>query len=111
SPCGAIAKRIAPTGGSNRRNTLRYSAALPPSRLHPARQQRLEQYPQIEPGRPVVDVMEVVIDAAAHLVVGVGLAAKAVDLRPAGDARQHVVAARIERDLLLVFAIVRERMR
>jgi hypothetical protein len=48
---------------------------------------------------------------SAHLVVGVGLAAQAVDLRPAGDARQHVVAPRIARDLLLVFAIVRERVR
>ena len=79
--------------------------------LHAARQQRLEQDPQVQPGRPVVDVIEVVIDARAHLVVGVGLAAQAVDLRPAGDARQHVMPPRIERDLLLVLPIVRERMR
>src|SRR2546430_16175010 len=41
------------------------------------------------------------------LPICVGLAAETVDLRPAGDARQHVVAAGIERDLLLVFAVVR----
>jgi len=37
-------------------------------------------------GCAVVDVIVIVIDAALHLFVGVGLAAEAVDLRPAGDA-------------------------
>ena len=53
----------------------------------------------------------IVIDAAIHLFVGVGLAAEAVDLRPAGDARQHVMPPRAKRDLPLVFAIVRQRAR
>src|SRR5256885_8070771 len=78
---------------------------------HPPGKHRPQQYPQVEPHRPVVDVVEVVLDARAHLVVGVGLAAEAVHLRPAGDAGQHVVAARIARDLLLVFSIVRKRVR
>src|SRR5580704_19442785 len=47
---------------------------------------------QIEPERPVVDIEQVVLEAPAHLLVGIDLAATAVDLRPAGDARLDVVA-------------------
>src|SRR3984885_8100093 len=69
------------------------------------RQHGAEDDLQIEPERPVVDVEQVVLEAPAHLLVGVDLAAAAVDLRPAGDARLDVVAPRIERDALLVFVI------
>ncbi len=51
------------------------------------------------------------LDALAYLLVAIDLAAAAVNLRPAGDARPDVVAPRIERDALLVFMIVRQRER
>jgi hypothetical protein len=35
------------------------------------------------------------IDAALHLRQPVGFAAKAIDLRPTGDARRHTMAIRI----------------
>ena len=42
---------------------------------------------QVEQQRPVAQVGEVVLDARLHLVDGVGLAAQAVHLGEAGDAR------------------------
>ena len=50
-------------------------------------------------------------DAPGHLLVGVGHAAQAVDLGPAGDPGLDVVAARIERDLALELMVMGERMR
>src|SRR5262249_20357700 len=76
-----------------------------------AREHRADDDFQIEPERPIVDVIQIVLDALSHLVVGVGLAAIAVDLRPAGDARPDVMTPRITRNALLVFAIVRQRVR
>src|ERR1051326_223966 len=75
------------------------------------RQHRAHDDFQIQPQRPVVDVEQVVLDALAHLVFGVDGAAEAVDLGPAGDARLDVVAAAREADALLVFAVVRQRVR
>src|SRR5216684_9088582 len=60
------------------------------------REHGLHQDAQIEPDRPVVDVIEVVLHALSHLVVGVGFTAKTMNLRPAGDARLHVVAAGVK---------------
>src|SRR5204863_2236065 len=40
---------------------------------------------EVQPQRPVVDVVEVMLDALAHFF-GVGFPAKAVHLRPSGDA-------------------------
>ena len=79
--------------------------------LLPAREQRQQENAQVEPERPVADVIVIVIDAALHRFVGVSLAAEAVDLRPAGGARQQVTPPRAKRDLPLVFAIVRQRVR
>src|SRR5262245_65553696 len=42
---------------------------------------------KVHPERPVAEVVEVVLDASTHVVDGLGLAAVAVDLGPAGDAR------------------------
>src|SRR5262245_44788271 len=56
------------------------------------RAERLEDDVEVEPHRPVVDVVEIVLDALADLVDRVGLATPAVDLRPAGDAGLHAVA-------------------
>src|SRR5262249_7391115 len=78
--------------------------------IGPRREHGADHDLEIEPERPVIDVVQVVRDAAAHLVVGVGLAAQPVNLRPAGDAGLDVVAAGIDRDSLLELAIVRERM-
>src|SRR6185436_13504518 len=46
---------------------------------------------EVELERPVPQVIEVVFDARLHLVEGFGLAAQPVHLRPAGDARPHLV--------------------
>src|SRR5262249_42245128 len=69
------------------------------------------QDPKIEPERPVVDVVQVVFDPAAHLVIGVGFTAEAVDLRPSGDARPDVVAPGVDQDPSFVGALVREGVR
>ena len=41
---------------------------------------------QVETEGPIVDVEQVVLNPLSHLLLGVGLAAIAVDLRPAGNA-------------------------
>ena len=61
---------------------------------------------QVEPERPIVDVEQVMLDALAHLFVGVDFAAIAVNLRPAGNARLDVVPAGVQRDVALKFVIV-----
>src|SRR5687767_10653333 len=48
---------------------------------------------EIEPQRPVADVGQVEDHPPAHVVDGAGLAASAVDLGQAGDARFDIVAA------------------
>src|SRR3972149_4251642 len=57
-----------------------------------------EENPQVERQRPVPEVVEVELDAPPHLVHAVGLAAQAVHLRPAGDARLHLVAHHVAAD-------------
>src|SRR5215211_7899196 len=78
--------------------------------VRPAGESGQEQDAHVQPQRPVVDVIEVVFDSAAHLVVGIGLAPQSIDLGPAGDSRLDVVAAGIEGNLLLVFAVVGKRV-
>ena len=56
---------------------------------------RLGQDVEVEKDRPVLDVVEVVLDAALDLLLRVGLAAPAADLRPAGDPRLDPVAREI----------------
>src|SRR4051794_10811958 len=74
------------------------------------REHRAHENLQVEPQRPVVDVVEVELNPVAHLVVAVGLAAKTVNLRPAGHTRLDVVTTRIERDPLFIVAVVRKRV-
>ena len=57
---------------------------------------------EVKHDRPVFDVEKIVLDAPLELLVRVGLAAPAVDLRPAGDAGLHAVAGEIAVDDLLV---------
>src|SRR5512147_2453558 len=65
----------------------------------------------VEPQRPVLDIKDVVFDAAAHLIEGIRLAAEAVDLRPAGDTRLHFVPPMIAADQLRVLLVVFDRVR
>ncbi len=59
---------------------------------------------QVEPGRPVFDVVNIVLDAAGEVVTS----AQAVDLRPARHARLHEVAGEIMGDLFReVFDVMR----
>ena len=52
---------------------------------------------QVEPDRPVLDVVQVVLDPLFDRRV----AAPAVDLRPAGDSGLYLVAQHVLRDLVL----------
>src|SRR5690606_26265087 len=61
---------------------------------------------QVQPEGPAADVVEVVFDAFLHLVEGVGFAAPAVDLGPAGDAGLDLVAEHVAADELAVLLIV-----
>src|SRR5580765_4567512 len=65
------------------------------------RQRRLEQNVEVEQHGPVLDVIEIEFDALLNLLVGVDLAAPAVDLCPAGDARLDAVAREIAVDGLV----------
>src|SRR5690606_30248671 len=57
---------------------------------------------QVEHHRPVLDVVEVVLDPALDLLRCVGFPAPAVDLRPAGDARLDLVAREVAVDDLAI---------
>src|SRR4249920_2572412 len=55
------------------------------------------QHLQVEPERPVLDVVVIPLDAVRER----RLAAEAVHLRPAGDARLHALAVAVAVDALL----------
>lgn len=59
---------------------------------------------EIQPERPVLDVLKIVLNSALHLIQGVGFAAAAVDLSPAGDAGFYFVALKVE--LHFVFVLI-----
>src|SRR5215217_7496078 len=65
------------------------------------RQRRLEQNVEIEQHRPILDVIEIELDALLDLLVGVDFAAPAVDLRPAGDPGLDAMAREIAVDGLV----------
>src|SRR3954451_18837644 len=62
------------------------------------RDRRLQQNHEIEQHRPVLNVIEVELDAFLDLLFVVDLAAPAVDLGPAGDAGLHPVPGEIAVD-------------
>src|SRR6185437_6570358 len=66
--------------------------------LRDQRHRRLEKNVEIEQHRPVLDVIEVELDALLDLFLVVDLAAPAVDLRPAGDAGFDAMAGEITVD-------------
>src|SRR6267142_3069431 len=80
---------------SQRRLTSRSISVLV---LGHQRQRRLEQDADVEPHRPVLDVIEIELDALLDLLVGVDFAAPSVDLRPAGDPGLDAVAREIAVD-------------
>ena len=65
-------------------------------------ERRQQENVEVKHDRPVFDVEEIVLDAPLELFLRVGLAAPAVDLRPAGDAGLDAVAGEIAVDDLLV---------
>ena len=69
------------------------------------RERRAHEDVEVEQDRPVLDVVEVVLDAPADLFRRVGLAAPAVDLGPAGDARLDLVAGEVAVDDFVVEAV------
>src|SRR5215207_9221163 len=62
------------------------------------RQARACQNPHVEPEPAIIDVPEIELDTPLHLLDASRFAAVSVDLRPAGDARLHMVAERVRRD-------------
>ena len=71
---------------------------------------RLEDDKEVEPEAPVLDVPDVALDAAFHLVEGLGLAAVAGDLAPAGDAGLYIMADHVFVDKLGVLLGVLEHV-
>src|SRR5438105_6649535 len=65
------------------------------------RQWRLGEDDEVEQHRPVLDVIEVELDALLDLLFVVDLAAPAVDLGPAGNAGPDPVAREIAVDRLV----------
>src|SRR5579859_3106313 len=63
--------------------------------LRQQRQRRLQQNVGVEQRRPVLDVVEIELDALLDLLFVVDLAAPAVDLGPAGDTGLDAVAGEI----------------
>src|SRR6202158_3914313 len=63
--------------------------------LRHQRQRRLEKNEEVEQHRPVLDVIEIELDALLDFLFAVDFAAPAVDLRPAGNARLDAVACEI----------------
>src|ERR1700744_2914649 len=66
--------------------------------------------PHVECERPVTQVIQVMFDAPLHLLDAVGLATKAVDLRPTRNTRLDPVAIDIARDHFLIEVVVLECM-
>src|SRR6185295_365478 len=62
------------------------------------RDRRLEQDVDVEQHRPVLDVIQIELDALLDLLFIVDLAAPAVDLRPAGDAGFDAMAREVAVD-------------
>src|SRR5688572_31625465 len=58
--------------------------------------QRLEEDQHVEPGREILDVVEVVLELEGDLIDPAHITL--VDLRPAGDAGLHDIAVAVERD-------------
>src|SRR5262249_30899125 len=60
---------------------------------------------QIEPQRPLVNVLNIVLDSPPHLVERVGFAAKSPDLCKARDTRPDLVAEVIARNQAAVLVV------
>ena len=66
------------------------------------------QNPEVEPQRPVLDIIEIMLHAGAHLLETVGLAPEPADLRPAGDTGLDAMATEIAVKYACVFSIMGE---
>src|SRR6185437_16537274 len=71
---------------------------------------RFEEDPDVEPGRPVAQVLQVVPHPLRHLLESLRLSPQAIDLRQAGDAGPHLVADHVAIDQLTVELVVRDGM-
>src|SRR5262249_42452904 len=69
------------------------------------------KYHQVQPGRPVRDVVEIAVHALLHLLASGSLTAKSVYLRPPGQARFHTMPLHVAIDYLGIAVIQPHRMR
>src|ERR1700688_3005426 len=72
---------------------------------------RLEQDQQVKSWRPTPQVLDIVFDTLAHLFDRVGLPAKAVDLRPTGNARLDLVPDHVALDEPAILLVVCDSVR
>ncbi|KAG0773304.1 hypothetical protein G6F22_014986 [Rhizopus arrhizus] len=77
----------------------------------PSRHGRAGDDQQVHPERPVLDVVDVVLDAVAHLAQRVRLPPEPVDLGPARNARLDPVAHHVALHQVLVHFVVLQRVR
>src|SRR5690242_18564452 len=91
-------RRALPSARQSATRAVASYAALIGVVVDEAHDQRAQQDPDIEAQRPVLDVVDIVLDALVHRLDARRLAAPAIDLRPAGDARLHAMAAQIAVD-------------
>src|SRR5690606_28098265 len=91
-PTTATARRTTPPAPESRKTDASVGVRMP----HAAEQREHDDL-EIQPERPVLDVVEVVLDA----LLEVGIAAPAVHLGPAGDPGLHHVLLHVLRHLLL----------
>src|SRR3954454_14621326 len=85
----------------NATNPARTAPAQNSIRVLVPRQQRDRRFQQdvdVEQHRPVLDVIQVELDALLDFLFIVNLAAPAVDLRPAGDAGFYAMASKVTID-------------
>src|SRR5271169_407679 len=75
------------------------------------RKERHQDDLHVQPQRPVVDIIEIVLEPLVHVVIVGDFAAMTPDLRPARDARLDVVPAGITREPFDIALVVRERVR
>src|SRR6185312_9315099 len=74
-------------------------------------QRRAQDNPKVEPDGPVVDVLDIALDALGHFLDGIGFTAKTADLGQAGKAGLHAVALHVAVKSVAEIVIVGNRMR
>src|SRR6266700_3619430 len=76
-----------------------------------SRQRGPDENLQVESKRPVVDVVQIVLDPRPHFFDGIRFATKSIHLGPAGNPGLYIVTSRQPRDLTVEHLVVRNGVR